>query len=41
MHAACKQKLSDSLQVYHWNTTRKIEQYYYDLAKLEKAKSSE
>lgn len=24
------------LQVYHWNTTRKIEQYYYDLAKLNK-----
>ena len=30
-----------SLQVYHWNYARQIEQYYYDLAKINKAKQQD
>ncbi len=29
------------MQVYHWNSSRQIEQYYYDLAKINKAKEQE
>ena len=29
------------LQTYHWEEKRKIEQYYYDLAKLNKAQSAQ
>ena len=29
------------LQTYHWEEKRKVEQYYYDLAKLNKQQSEE